>query len=316
MRLLTSALSPSFGARSPLLRSVATAAARAAAVHPPVTADATVPLRYELHTPPPTADGTGVSAPSPLVVLHGLFGSKQNWRSLARGFAQRLGAPVYALDLRNHGESPHEEHMDGAIMAADVARFLREHALERATLLGHSMGARVAMTLALDGQQAQERDRIQRLVLVDMSAREIPVSETFGGYVRGMKAVEAAGFSRQADADAMLATYAPELAVRQFLLTNLKRDTANGQYRFRVPLDTIERALPEIGRFRPPINTRPFLQPTLLVAGARSGYVKPGDHAVLRELFPAIQFASLDTGHWVHAEKPAEFTRLVVDFSR
>jgi pimeloyl-ACP methyl ester carboxylesterase len=96
-----------------------------------------VELSYERYPPP--ADTPCTSSSSALVILHGLFGSKQNWRSLSRAFAQKLGIPVYALDLRNHGQSPHVETMKNTAMAADVARFLRDHALDKVTLMGHSM---------------------------------------------------------------------------------------------------------------------------------------------------------------------------------
>ncbi|RKP24469.1 hypothetical protein SYNPS1DRAFT_17175 [Syncephalis pseudoplumigaleata] len=144
----------------------------------------------------------------------------------------------------------------------------------------------------------------------------MPLERAFARYVEGMQRVEHAGLERQSDADAMLAPYVPDLAVRQFLLTNLKRATTghSRRYRFRVPLDTIARMLPSLGQMQLPPDCQPFTRPTLFVAGAKSDYIRPQDHAGIHRLFPQATIEYLDAGHWVQADKPAEFMQLVMRF--
>ncbi|KAI8055098.1 Alpha/Beta hydrolase protein [Syncephalis plumigaleata] len=254
----------------------------------------TIPLAYEYYAP------SQATSSSPLVVLHGLFGSKQNWRSLARGLAQRLSTSIYAVDLRNHGDSPHASCMDYAAMAADIERFIDEQQLERVTLVGHSMGAHVAMTLALSKQIQDRVGYLERVILVDKAPRDMALDRAFSRYVEGMQLVERAGVARQSDADRLLVPYVPDISVRQFLLTNLKRDTTgpNHKYQFRVPLDVIARRLPSLGQMQLPIDCRPFDRPTLFVAGTRSDYIRPQDHAGIYKLFPQASIEYLDTGHW------------------
>ncbi|KAI9595061.1 Alpha/Beta hydrolase protein [Syncephalis fuscata] len=253
----------------------------------------TVPLAYERYMP------TQAPEPTPLVILHGLFGSKQNWRSLARGLAQRLSVPIYALDLRNHGDSPHSASMNYRAMAADVERFIDEQKLKRVTLMGHSMGAHVVMTLALSARVQDRPSYLERVILVDKAPRDMALDRAFSKYVHGMQLVDQAGVERQSDADTLLAPYVPVRFVNTpFLLTNLKRDTTNDesrQYRFRVPLN-------------------PFQQSTLFVAGSKSNYVRPQDHLGIRALFPKADIEYLETGHWVQAEKPMDFMQLVTNF--
>ncbi|KAJ1914736.1 hypothetical protein IWQ60_008697 [Tieghemiomyces parasiticus] len=241
-----------------------------------------------------TSSSTPVAARSPpLVILHGLFGSKQNWQSLARALSRDLATPVYSVDLRNHGDSPHAPDMTYEAMAADVARFIEREAGAPAAMVGHSMGGKVAMTLALT-----RPDLLTRLCVVDMAPLAVPLSATFRTYLEGMRHVDALALDRQSRADQALQPYVPEVDVRQFLLTNYKR-TDDRQYRFRLPLDILTQALPDLSHFDASNSPgSPFVKPTLFLAGSRSDYVPSSALPTIRRLFPRAEVKYLDAGHW------------------
>ncbi|GAA5982466.1 hypothetical protein JCM10908_006659 [Rhodotorula pacifica] len=186
----------------------------------------TAPRRgYALHTPEPVplssekqASPSSSSQP-PVVVLHGLFGSKQNWRSLAKGMAKRLDRDVITLDLRNHGHSPHRRECSYEDLAADVKAFIEEEEkLSDCVLVGHSMGGKVAMALALGGC-----DPISKLVVVDISPAVGKISPEFQAYVTAMNQIQDAKVHSRKEADDLLQATESDLGVRQFLLTNLDR---------------------------------------------------------------------------------------------
>ena len=237
---------------------------------------------------------TDVGAGPPVVLLHGLFGAAQNW-----GTIQAALAPdhrVIALDLRNHGASPHAAAMGYADMAADVAETLAALGVPRAAVLGHSMGGKVAMMLALS-----EPAMVERLVVADIAPVTYPPH--LRGVVAAMQALAVApGLTRRA-ADAALAATIPEAGLRAFLLQNLRFDAAPA---WRIGLAQIAAAMPEIEDFAPP--DAQYAGPVLFLAGARSDYIRP-DHAdAIAALFPAARHAVVaDAGHWLHAENPAGF---------
>ncbi|KAL7751096.1 hypothetical protein RI367_003676 [Sorochytrium milnesiophthora] len=260
-----------------------------------------------------TATAATAAAPSkspPLVVLHGVFGSKQNWQSLAKRFAKLLNTDVYALDLRNHGDSPHAPSMSLQDMADDVALFLdRERLSGGVTLMGHSMGGKVAMHLAL-----QQPQTIRRLISVDMAPVNFKLSPVFSTYIAVMQRIEQAQVSKQSDADRLMQQYIPETAIRQFLLTNLKHFPGESSLRFRIPLAAIDAALPELHHF-PLANTgATYAGPTLLVGAKRARYVTSDMTPQIHALFPAATITMLDTGHWVHSERPDVFVETVTDW--
>ena len=225
----------------------------------------------------------------PLVLLHGLFGQGQNLREVQR----RLAADrrVVALDLRNHGSSPHEAGMDYATQAADVADTLRLLGALPCELLGHSMGGKVAMRLALDRPEA-----VTRLVVVDIAP--VPYPPHFRDYAAAMQALPMApGFTR-GQADAALAAVVPEPRVRAFLLQNFRTGSPPA---WRLGLDEIAAGLPQIEAWPP--GGRPYEGPALFVAGERSDYIRPEHRPAVRALFPAARFATVaGAGHWVHSE--------------
>ncbi len=239
-----------------------------------------------------------------LIILHGLFGSARNWSTIARHLAS--SHRVIALDLRNHGDSPWAGTMTYAEMAEDVAEFIAASGLDRPSVLGHSMGGKVAMTLALGRHVA-----LGKLVVVDIAP--VPYDGGFGDYVEAMSAVDLRSVDRRADADAALAGTVDDPALRAFLLQNLiARD---GSYVWRINLPAIGAGLPGLSDFSLTDPASAFAGAALFIAGGRSRYVAAGHHATIRRLFPGAEISVLDgAGHWPHAEQPEKFIALVAPF--
>lgn len=239
---------------------------------------------------PHTATGDGPS----IVILHGLFGSSRNWA----GIAKILSATrrVYTLDARNHGESPWADSMAYAEMAADVAEFLAAEGIQRPVVMGHSMGGKTAMTLAL-GHGAL----VGGLVVADIA----PVGHDvrFTGHVEAMRALDLATVARRADADSALADAVPEAGVRGFLLHNLA--TEDGGYRWRLNLDAIAANAEALAGFDADGS---FDGPAVFIRGAESDYIQPAHHEVIHRLFPAAEIHDIPgAGHWLHADQPEAF---------
>ncbi|KAH6626350.1 Alpha/Beta hydrolase protein [Chaetomium sp. MPI-SDFR-AT-0129] len=269
----------------------------------------TVTLAYDLHEPAkPVAD----AKTSPIIFMHGLFGSKKNNRTMSKVLARDLGRHIYALDLRNHGDSPHDQRHDYLAMAADVAEFIRQHNLKEPTLIGHSMGAKTALTLAL-----QDPSLITNLVAVDNAPIDVPLTSDFPRYIQGMKAIDAANVTRQAEADKILTPYESSFTIRQFLLGSLYRpDPKNDQtLKYRLPLGVLGGALGYLGDFpfRNPSERR-FVKPALFVRGTKSLYVPDEVIPAIGEFFPRFEMVDVDSGHWVISEKPEAFRETVVNF--
>lgn len=246
---------------------------------------------------------TEVGAGPPLVLLHGLFGAGQNWGGIRSVLARRFR--VLTPDLRNHGSSGRDPDMSYAAMAADVAATMDAAGMPRAAVLGHSMGGKVAMALAL-----AQPDRVDRLVVADIAP--VRYKPALRGYVEAMQAIPLRSGLARREADAALAATIPEAGIRAFLLQNLRFESDPPSW--RLGLAAIAAAMPEIEDFAPPTGAR-FDGPVLVMAGERSGYVRAEHHEVFRALFPAARFATVPAaGHWVHAENPAAFLALLQPF--
>ena len=237
------------------------------------------------------------------MVLHGLFGSGRNWS----GFARRLtGRRVIAVDARNHGASPWADDMAYIDMAGDVLELIEALSLGRPALLGHSMGGKTAMTAALMRPSA-----IGALIAADVAPAAY--SHSHLPLVRAMQAIDLARVRRRADADAALAAAAPEAAMRDFILQNLVFE--NGAARWRINLAAIAAHMtPLIGWSVPP-GTGVYDGPALFVHGGKSAYVRPEHHGAIRRLFPKAEIVTIEgAGHWIHSDRPAEFTAAVERF--
>jgi pimeloyl-ACP methyl ester carboxylesterase len=236
------------------------------------------------------------------LVLHGLFGSGSNWKRQARDLAKRYR--VLLPDLRNHGRSPHAPSMDNRILADDVVDLLDAEGLGKIALIGHSMGGKVAMTLALT-----RPERVAAVVVADVAP--VAYAQHLRGYVEAMRGLRLAATNSRAEADQALASTVAETSVRQFLLTNLERH-AEG-YRWRIPLAILADQMPLLEGF-PKLATN-FPGPVLFVHGGRSHYVTEAHHQIIRRLFPRAELACIaEAGHWLHVEAPEQFAKLVGDF--
>ncbi|OAP56715.1 hypothetical protein AYL99_08827 [Fonsecaea erecta] len=293
--------------------------------------DDVVDLAFHRHNPP---EKTNTKGPGPLIIMHGLFGSQRNNRTLSKALAKDLSRPVYTIDLRNHGDSPHSPVHTYTAMARDVEHFLDRHKITSPTLIGHSMGAKVAMTLAL-----RQPERYSALVPVDNAPVDAALKGDFGTYLEAMKEIDEMRPrpKRQSDADKILSKYEPDLAIRQFLLTNLvKMPVVHGtpgqqqqqqqhaarkdkhhetELRFRIPLHTLAKSLPNMADFpfKDP-DTHKYKGPTLVVRGTKSHYVADETLPVIGRFFPKFELLDFDCGHWVMSEKFEEFRRALVEW--
>lgn len=240
-------------------------------------------------------------AGTPLIILHGLLGSSDNWLTQARAFEKRYH--VYLVDQRNHGQSPHSDSMNYTVLADDLQEFIETHRLQRPVIIGHSMGGKTAMQFAIT-----HPDQVRALVVVDIAPKYYPVHHD--AIVHAMKSISLEQIRTRADADRMLSAKLKDAAVRQFVLKNLTR-TDEGSYQWRVNLDVIERNLETIGAA---ITGSPYEGPTLFVRGSLSAYVEDGDWPQVLKLFPHARLVTLPTDHWVQAEQPKLFAENVLDF--
>ncbi|NVK43881.1 MAG: alpha/beta fold hydrolase [Oceanospirillaceae bacterium] len=238
----------------------------------------------------------------PLLILHGLFGNLDNWASQAKALANEYR--VISVDLRNHGRSPHNDEMTYPAMAADLVELLDDLGLERVLVLGHSMGGKAAMQLAL-----LYPERVERLIVVDIAPVQYP--NHHDDVFKGLFAVQLDSLKSRGDADKQLAPFVPDAMVRAFLLRNLYRDE-NGVFAWRINLDGLQRSYAGISAA--PVGSA-FQGPTLFIKGGTSDYIRADYRDALLALFPNAGYKVIDgAGHWPHAEKPALMTRLIRNF--
>ncbi|QKG57372.1 alpha/beta fold hydrolase [Hymenobacter sp. BRD128] len=244
-----------------------------------------------------------------LVILHGLFGTLDNWQTLARRWTEEAGLRVVSIDLRNHGRSFHSPEHSYALMAQDVLALFDHLALDpaRLTLMGHSMGGKVAMCLAL-GYPA----RLAQLIVLDIAPR-FSNMEHQDDIIAGLQAVDLATIQTRQQAEAALARTISQVGVRQFLLKNLYRREDNS-FAWRINLPALVGNLAAVGEEI--TSAQPFLKPTLFLRGGKSDYITPEDKLTgIPALFPNSQVVTVpDAGHWLHAEKPDEVYGLVQNF--
>lgn len=238
----------------------------------------------------------------PLIILHGLFGSSDNWFSLAKVFSERY--TVYAIDQRNHGQSPHSDEFNYPLLTEDLEGFLKMHLIENPFVIGHSMGGKTAMNLAIKNPAT-----IEKLIVVDIAPKSYPVHHD--KILEGLAAIPIDTLSSRTEADKILSEYVQDMSVRQFLLKNLSRNS-EGKFEWKINIFAIEKHIEEIGEGMQYEGV--FQKPALFVKGARSNYFKPGDDELILKLFPQAILKIVDAGHWVQAEKPQEFVETVLNF--
>jgi pimeloyl-ACP methyl ester carboxylesterase len=253
-----------------------------------------------------------------VVFVHGLFGQGRNWTTIAKGLADRHR--VALVDLPNHGHSPWTERVDYGDMAELLAAEI-DHLGGPVTLVGHSMGGKVAMQLAL-----RRPELLRALVVVDIAPVTYPLqggrtddadeeASPFAAFIAAMRDVDLGSLETRAQADEALRTAVPSRMVRGFLLQSLVREEGDDGWRWRLNLELLERDLGELRGFPEPPEGATYDGPVLWIAGANSTYVLPEDRARMDELFPSTRLVSVkNAGHWVHSEQPEIFLETVRRF--
>lgn len=239
----------------------------------------------------------------PLFILHGLFGSSDNWVSLGKQFAENYR--VIIPDLRNHGQSPHSDLWDYAAMAEDVHQLAENLGLNQINLIGHSMGGKVAMQVA-----GTYQDFVGRLVVADIGPKQYPVQHRT--ILDGLLGIKLEKLASRKEADEQLSKTVPELGVRQFLLKNMDR-VSGKDFQWKLNLAVINKQIANVGTSTFPSSR--ISVPTLFINGSKSGYVSKEDHKEISEYFTNVQFDTIeDVGHWLHAEQPQVFMDKVMAF--
>lgn len=240
---------------------------------------------------------------TPMLVLHGLLGMSDNWKTHAKAWAAHF--QVHLLDLRNHGRSFHSDDLSYPLMVEDLERYVVHHGLESFVLLGHSMGGKLAMWYA-----TTHPHRVKNLIVVDMAPRAYPVHHQ--SILEGLMDLHEKNPSSRAEADARLADYVPEGPTRLFLLKNLMR-IAPDRLSLRPNIPVIERQIEQLMIALP--GQLKFDGPILFLRGEHSNYVLADDHPTIYGQFPNAQIRTVArSGHWLHAENPMDFANEVQRF--
>lgn len=240
----------------------------------------------------------------PIILMHGMFGSLSNLGVVERDLSNHY--KVISVDLRNHGESPHSMEMDYPVMAADIIELMDDLKLPQAHLLGHSMGGKIAMQVALNNPA-----RVDKLMSADIA----PVTyqpDRHGGVLDGLKALADARPTSRKEADQLLANYVKESFTRAFLLKNLVRED-DGRFGLRLYMDSILSNYYDTLTLAP--TGQPFSGPTLFIKGENSAYIQDKHKEIVLRMFPNAQLKVIaGAGHWLHAEKPETFNKIVRGF--
>lgn len=237
----------------------------------------------------------------PLILIHGLFGSADNWRSIAKHFSKEFR--VISIDLRNHGRSPHSISQNYAEMASDLITLCDTLNLDNIHLLGHSLGGKVAMKFA-----TQYPQRVNQLIVVDMAIRAY--QDTHTHLIDAMLSVDLTIMKSRNEVDQVLSSRIKPAMVRQFLLMNLVK--SNGRLAWRINLSALKANYPHLQEAICDITH--YTKTCLFIRGDQSDYIQEADISQIKHHFKSAQFASLPTGHWVHAEEPKAFIQLVEKF--
>jgi len=236
-----------------------------------------------------------------VVVLHGLFGSSTNWRSITKELANDFH--VIAADMRNHGESPWSDTMRYGDMAADVALLIDQFRLERPSIIGHSMGGKSAMALA-----QMDLAQIDKLIVADIAP--IAYGHSHEDYVNAMRDIDLQRVSSRREVDELLANSIPEPGIRQFLLQNLIREKEG--YSWRINLEAIQNNMQSLLDYS---LDQVSETETLFIAGEHSNYISAESNESIVRLFPDSRIETIENaGHWLHAEQPARFVETVKSF--
>ena len=229
-----------------------------------------------------------------ILILHGLFGSKRNWQSIAHKLSEHF--QVFTLDSRNHGESGHSGAMRYQDMADDVFQFITDHSLQQVSIVGHSMGGKVAMQMALEHPEI-----IKRLVIIDVAP--VQYQHSFDNLIDSLNALPLEQLSNRQEADELLESSIQPKSLRQFLLQNLRKlDTG---FSWRMNLQAIQSCIDDLMGFPTDHGNPRYNKPVLFLKGENSNYIKHQHDRQIFSIFPKALFITVEgAGHWLHAENP------------
>lgn len=237
------------------------------------------------------------------VILHGLFGSSDNWFTLSKFFGEKF--KVYAVDQRNHGRSPHSDQFDYRIMADDINNLLIHEGINSVYLLGHSMGGKTAMQFAL-----MYPEKVDKLIVVDIAPKAYPPKHD--RIFEALFALRLNKYKTRSELDSAMSQYISDYAVRQLLLKNVYRDDG-GNFKWRIDVNALHKNYDRVNEAIG--ETRQFSGPTLFIRGSKSTYLLEDDEPQIKSIFPFSEFVTIENaGHWVHAEAPQKFGEVVMEF--
>ena len=238
----------------------------------------------------------------PLVILHGLFGTSDNWQTHAKKLGEYYR--VILVDQRNHGHSPWSEDFTYEHLAGDLERLILHLRIDQFTLIGHSMGGKTAMYYS-----QKYPTRLEKMVIVDIGIKQYPMHHN--EIIKGIKSLDLATISSRSTAEQAMIPFVDSYGVRQFLLKNLYW-AEKGKLAWRMNVDVLEREMEEI---LAPIPNIEVWTPTLFLRGAMSNYILDEDWDAIEEIFPDATLETIENaGHWVHSEQPDEFIEKVLGF--
>ncbi len=239
----------------------------------------------------------------PLIILHGFLGSLDNWHTLATRFGKSFR--VFAIDQRNHGKTQHSREHSTALMVADLLEFVKEHKLSNISIIGHSMGGKVAMQFALEYPEI-----VENLIVADIAPKQYERGHE--NVFKSLFAVKLNQLTSRKDAEDAMLPFLPDFGTRQFLLKNLERH-ADGSFQWKINLPVLYDNYDDMSREI--VYNKPFLGRTLFIKGEKSEYILKSDEAIIKTLFPNSSLVIISgAGHWVHAENPDEFYDTVLKF--
>ncbi|WP_394995191.1 alpha/beta fold hydrolase [Emticicia sp.] len=240
----------------------------------------------------------------PILILHGIFGSSDNWFSISKMIAEK-GYAIYALDARNHGQSPRSEEFSYELMAADLNEFIEHHQLEKPVIIGHSMGGKTVMHFAM-----KYPEKFSKLIIVDIAPKFYPYHH--GHIIQGLNSIDLENLKSRNDAETQLAKFVSNIGERQFLLKNIYR-TEDAKFDWRINLPVLSKEIYQVGGDFTDVHE--VNEPVLFIRGSESGYIFDEDIPTIKKIFlNAIIETIVGAGHWVQAEKPLEFVEAVIDF--
>ena len=251
-----------------------------------------------------------------VVIIHGLYGSSDNWMNIGRKLAEKH--TVYMIDQRNHGRSPFEQSNSYYDMRSDLADFFERHRIEKATLLGHSMGGKTAMWFAADFPE-----KVDKLVIADIAPKNYLNSHTQSQFklhytiLKAMQETDLGNAKKRSDIDFLFKDKINDVRIRKFLLKNITKDKISHKYVWRINVDILIKYLKEIVSG---VNLEWFEEripltgyPVIFIRGKESDYILPEDEDIIKNIYPESRIVDIEgAGHWLHYEKPEEFMKAVL----